>query len=91
MNEGEDVRAGWIAVAEVPTLSEARVVVSLLESEGIDVRLDYDPAGSVILGPGSMNPFSGVSVWVPEPAAEKALSVLRDVPGDEVSESPHGE
>ncbi len=88
MNEREDVRIGWIAVAEVATLSEARVVVSLLESEGIDVRLDYDPAGSVILGPGSMNPFSGVSVWVPEPEAEKALRVLRDIPGNEAPEPP---
>ncbi len=84
MDRYEENWDGWIAVWEVPNLSEARVVLALLESQGIDARPQYDPAGSVILGPGSVNPWSGVRIWVPEAEVERALALLQEaVPGED--------
>ena len=88
MSETEETRGEWIRIKEVGNLSEARIVLSLLQSEGIEGRLEYDPAGSVILGPGSVNPWSGVGIWVPERSAELAADVLESAGGGEASESP---
>jgi len=73
--EGRDEEA-WMEVHRVPSLSEAEIVKALLESAGIDVRLQYDATSRVILGPGSVNPWSKVTVRVRETEKETARQLL---------------
>ncbi len=74
-HEGGDKRA-WVEVLEVSNLAEAEIVKALLESAGIDVRLKYDATSRVILGPGSVNPWSGAHVYVPKSDFETAQQLL---------------
>ena len=77
MNErgGED-EGNWVEVLEVSNLAEAEIVKALLESAEIDVRLKYDATSRVILGPGSVNPWSGASVYVLESDFKTAQQLL---------------
>ncbi|MFP4200256.1 MAG: putative signal transducing protein [Clostridia bacterium] len=89
MDEQRGGSENWIKVAEVPNVSEARIVLALLESRGIRARMEYDPAGSVILGPGAVNPWSNVTIWVADSVAQRALEIL-DETEDEPGESRDG-
>lgn len=89
MNERRGGSENWIMVREVPNLAEARIVLALLESRGIRARLEHDAAGSVILGPGAVNPWSNVSVWVADSVAERAVEILEET--DEGSVEPRNE
>lgn len=63
MSEGRDEET-WVEIHRVPSLSEGEIVKALLESAGIEVRLQYDATSRVIFGPGSVNPWSKVAVRV---------------------------
>lgn len=72
-NEGERT---WVDILQVSNLAEAEVVKALLESASIEVRLEYDATSRVILGPGSVNPFSRATVFVPEKDRSTARQLL---------------
>ncbi len=78
-------------VHRVSTLAEAEVVQSLLESAGVDSRLRYDATSRVILGPGSVNPWSMVRVCVRREKRELAREIIEealDAEEDEEGEQP---
>ena len=66
----------WKELVEVNSLSEARILQALLESASIPARLQYDATSTVILGPGSVNLWSKVGVFVPEDLWERAGELL---------------
>lgn len=79
----------WVEVYRVSSLAEAEVVQSLLQSAGVNSRLRYDATSRVILGPGSVNPWSMVRVCVRPDKRERALEIIEqalDVKGDEEGE-----
>ena len=86
MNSSDSIE--WKELLEVNSLSEARIVQSLLESASIRARLEYDATSSVILGPGSVNLWSKVTVFVSENDWEGAQELLAaiEVPEEEEEE-----
>lgn len=68
----------WVEVHRVPSLAEAEVVQSLLQGAGVESRLRYDATSRVILGPGSVNPWSMVRVWVRPDERELALQIIEE-------------
>ena len=66
----------WVEVHRVPTLAEGEIVEAILESAGISSKIEYDATSRVILGPGSMNPWSTAKIWVRESQAEEARRIL---------------
>ncbi len=73
----------WQLVLTVSTLGEAQIVKSRLEAEGIEAEFNYDATSSVILGPGSVTPWSNVMVFVPADQVEQAAELLDSLKDDE--------
>ena len=66
---------GMVVVRESLHESEAQVVVSLLESEGIDASINEDDAGDMLP---SLEESRGVQVLVAEKDAARALEILEE-------------
>ena len=73
----------WQLLLQVATLGEAQIVKSVLESEGVDVEFTYDATSSIIMGPGSVTPWSHVSIFVPADQMNKAAEVLESIETEE--------
>ena len=71
----------WVVVAESLGPLEAEIIRSKLESFDITARIYQESIGSV-MGL-TVGPLGAAKVLVPEPLAERALSILLD------SASPH--
>jgi len=76
----------WVEVFQVASLSEGEIVKALLESAGVKTKLNYDATSGVILGPGSVNPWSKVSIYVKENDKEIAAELIEEAVDEEMGE-----
>lgn len=81
------VQPGFVAVRESLHASEAQIVLSVLESEGIEAQLDEDDAGEMIP---SLDESRGVRVLVASADAARARQILDEYEADNGDDDEEG-